>query len=168
MSGDDRPGANHALPLQQALEIRAIEVTDSTTGDAPMLHCLLEQMSSDEALASVIGDGAYDTKRCHGAIAQRQTPAMIPLSQERYAAISMVSPRARTPLARRHQITALIAQEVVPQPGASHAQCRAISQIVHIVNKRARARCGLGCFPMKYPEHDNTAGDVHAGNAASA
>jgi len=53
------------------LEIRAIEVTDNATGDAPMLPCLLGQIADDEAIASVSGDGAYDTKDCHEAIAQR-------------------------------------------------------------------------------------------------
>jgi len=53
------------------LEIRAIEVTDNATGDAPMLACLLEQISVDETIASVSGDGAYETKGCHEAIARR-------------------------------------------------------------------------------------------------
>lgn len=44
------------------LEIRAIEVTDNATGDAPMLPCLLDQIADDEAIASVSGEGAYDTK----------------------------------------------------------------------------------------------------------
>lgn len=48
------------------LEIRAIEVTDNATGDAPMLPCLLDQIADDEIIASVSGDGAYDTKSCHG------------------------------------------------------------------------------------------------------
>jgi hypothetical protein len=60
------------------LEIRAIEVTDNATGDAPMLPCLLEQVGQDEIIASVSGDGAYDTKGCHEAIAQRGAQAIIP------------------------------------------------------------------------------------------
>jgi hypothetical protein len=51
------------------LEIRAIEVTDNATGDAPMLPCLLNQISEDESIASVSGNGAYDTKLCHEAVA---------------------------------------------------------------------------------------------------
>lgn len=62
----------------QTLEIRAIEVTDSSTGDAPMLPCLLEQIPSNEPVVSVSGDGAYDTKLCHEAIARRQAEAVIP------------------------------------------------------------------------------------------
>ena len=60
------------------LEIRAIEVTDNATGDAPMLPCLLDQIASEEIIASVSGDGAYDTKGCHEAIAQRGAQAIIP------------------------------------------------------------------------------------------
>ena len=60
------------------LEIRAIEVTDNAIADAPMLPHLLEQIPSDETIASVGGDGAYDTKACHTAIALRGAMAIIP------------------------------------------------------------------------------------------
>ena len=60
------------------LEIRAIEVTDNSVGDAPMLPELLGQIPPDEPIASVSGDGAYDTKACHAAIAQRNAQAVIP------------------------------------------------------------------------------------------
>jgi hypothetical protein len=60
------------------LEVRAIEVTDNAIGDAPMLPELLSQIPSDEPIASVSGDGAYDTKACHAAIARRQAQAVIP------------------------------------------------------------------------------------------
>jgi len=59
-------------------EIRAIEVTDNATGDAPMLPCLLDQIADDEPIASVGGDGAYDTQGCHEAIARRGAEAIIP------------------------------------------------------------------------------------------
>jgi hypothetical protein len=61
------------------LEIRAIEVTDNATGDAPMLPCLLDQIADDETIASVSGDGAYDMKACHEAIARRGAQAIIPM-----------------------------------------------------------------------------------------
>ena len=61
-----------------SLEVRAIEVTDNSVGDAPMLPELLSQIPAEEAISSVGGDGAYDTKACHGAIAQRQAHAVIP------------------------------------------------------------------------------------------
>jgi hypothetical protein len=43
-----------------------------------MLPELLAQIPPDEALASVSADGAYDTKACHAAIAQRGAQAVIP------------------------------------------------------------------------------------------
>ena len=60
------------------LEIRAMEVTDNSIGDAPMLPNLLGQILPEEPIVSVSGDGAYDTKRCHEAIALRQADAVIP------------------------------------------------------------------------------------------
>ena len=60
------------------LEIRAIEVTDNSVGDAPMLPELLAQIPPDEAVASVSADGAYDTRACHAAIAQKDAQAVIP------------------------------------------------------------------------------------------
>jgi hypothetical protein len=59
------------------LEIRAMEVTDNSIGDAPVLPALLNQISVDERIASVSGDGAYDTEDCHEAIALRAAHAVI-------------------------------------------------------------------------------------------
>lgn len=59
-------------------EIRAIEVTDNRVGDAPMLPGRLAQIPLDEPITSVRGDGAYDTKGCHTAIAQRGAQAAVP------------------------------------------------------------------------------------------
>ena len=61
------------------LEIRAMEVTDNSIGDAPMLPNRLGQISTEEQIASVSGDGAYDKKGCHRAIALRQADAIIPI-----------------------------------------------------------------------------------------
>ena len=63
---------------EKTLEIRAAEFTTSNVGDAPMLPELLAQIPLDEPVASVGGDGAYDTKGCHAAIAQRGAQAVIP------------------------------------------------------------------------------------------
>jgi hypothetical protein len=54
---------------EETLEIRAIEVTSSSIGDAPMLPDLLNQNSPDQQIGSVTADGAYDTRKCHDAIA---------------------------------------------------------------------------------------------------
>jgi hypothetical protein len=63
----------------KSLEIRGIEVTTNQVGDAPMLPELLNQIPANEAIDSVKADGAYDTKDCHKAIAERQAEAIIPV-----------------------------------------------------------------------------------------
>jgi hypothetical protein len=63
----------------ETMEIRAVEVTPNSVGDAPMLPALLGQIDPEEAVLSVSGDGAYDTKGCHEAIALRQAQAIIPV-----------------------------------------------------------------------------------------
>jgi hypothetical protein len=44
----------------------------------PVLPALLSQIPANERIASVSGDGAYDTKDCHEAIALRAAQAIIP------------------------------------------------------------------------------------------
>jgi hypothetical protein len=63
---------------EETLEIRAVEITGSHIGDAPVLPDLLSQIPADEEIASVTADGAYDTRKCHDAIADRGAHAVIP------------------------------------------------------------------------------------------
>ena len=63
---------------EETLEIRAVEVTSSDIGDSPMLPELLAQIPADQDIASVTADGAYDTRKCHDAIAERGAYAVIP------------------------------------------------------------------------------------------
>ena len=60
------------------LEVRAVEVTGSNIGDAPMLPKLLNQIPSDQDIGSVTADGAYDTRKYHEAIATRDAHAVVP------------------------------------------------------------------------------------------
>lgn len=60
----------------QTLEIRAIEVSSNSVGDAPMLPEFLVQVAT--LIATVTGDGAYDTKACYAAIAAVGATAIIP------------------------------------------------------------------------------------------
>lgn len=60
------------------MEIRAAEFTTSDVGDAPMLPELLDQIPPDQEIASVTADGAFDTRKCHDAIAARGVAAIIP------------------------------------------------------------------------------------------
>ena len=63
---------------EQTLEIRALEITGSNVGDAPMLPELLNQIPPDVEIGSVTADGAYDTRKCHDAVADRGAQAVIP------------------------------------------------------------------------------------------
>ena len=63
---------------EETLEIRAIEVTSGSIGDAPMLPDLLNQIPPDQEVGSVTADGAYDTRKCHDAIAACRAHAVIP------------------------------------------------------------------------------------------
>ena len=62
----------------ETLEIRAIDITGSRIGDAPLLPDLLDQIPCDQPIAMVTVDGAYDTRACHAPIAARGAAAVIP------------------------------------------------------------------------------------------
>jgi hypothetical protein len=59
--------------------IRAVEFTPSRDGDSPVLPDLLEQIPEDEPIGTVTADGAYDTRRCHAAIIERQATVIMPI-----------------------------------------------------------------------------------------
>lgn len=63
---------------EETLEIRAVEFTTSDVGDAPMLPELLDQIPPEQEIGSVTADGAFDTRKCHDAIAARGAAAIIP------------------------------------------------------------------------------------------
>ena len=63
---------------EQTLEIRAAAFTTSDVGDAPMLPELIDQIPADQEIASVTADAAFDTRKCHDAIAARGAAAIIP------------------------------------------------------------------------------------------
>ncbi|SEN83319.1 Transposase DDE domain-containing protein [Loktanella fryxellensis] len=63
---------------EQTLEIRAAEITGSHIGDAPVPPYLLGQIPIGEEVGSVTAVGAYDTRKCHDAIAGRGAHAVIP------------------------------------------------------------------------------------------
>ena len=60
-------------------DIRAVEFTPSSDGDSPVLPDLLGQIPEGEQIGTVTADGAYDTRRCHTAIIDRQATAIIPI-----------------------------------------------------------------------------------------
>ena len=60
-------------------DVRAVEFTSSRQGDSPLLPDLLAQIPPEETIGTVTADGAYDTRRCHGAIIDRGAQAVIPI-----------------------------------------------------------------------------------------
>jgi IS5 family transposase len=68
----------HLAIDEATMEVRAVEITDSRTGDAPMLPGLLSQIPEGETIASITADGAYDGRACRDAIALRGAEAIIP------------------------------------------------------------------------------------------
>lgn len=73
---------NHIGVDEQTLKIRAIEITDSNVGEAPMLPELLSQILADVEIGSVTADGAHDTRERHDAVADRGAHAVIPPRKE--------------------------------------------------------------------------------------
>ena len=68
----------HLAIDEATMEVRAVEITDSRIGDAPMLPGLLSQIPEGEQIALVTADGAYDGRACRDAIADRGAEAIIP------------------------------------------------------------------------------------------
>ena len=60
-------------------DIRAVEFTPRSDGDSQILPELLGQIPDGEEIGTVTADGAYDTRRCHNAIIDRQATAIIPI-----------------------------------------------------------------------------------------
>ena len=63
---------------EETLEVRAVEITGSHISDAPVPPDLLSQITMNEEIGSITADGAYDTRKCHDAIADRGAHAVIP------------------------------------------------------------------------------------------
>lgn len=59
-------------------QICAALMTHQDVGDADVLPELLDQVPTDTPIDTVGGDGAYDTKQCHAAIAARDAQPSIP------------------------------------------------------------------------------------------
>ena len=68
----------HICIDEETLKARAVEVTGSNIGDAPILPKLLNQIPSDQDIGSITADGACDTRKCHEATAARDAHAVVP------------------------------------------------------------------------------------------
>ena len=69
----------HLAMDTETSDIRAVEFTPSRDGDSPILPELLDQIPAEEKIGTVTADGAYDSRRCHTAIVERQATAIIPI-----------------------------------------------------------------------------------------
>lgn len=63
---------------EETLEVQAVEIPGSHIGDTPILPDLRDQIPQHQEFSSVTADGAYDTRKCHDAIADRGAHAVIP------------------------------------------------------------------------------------------
>ncbi len=81
---------------EETLEIRAVGITTSNVGDAPMLPDVLDQIPPDQEIATVTADGAYDTRRCHNVIAARGAAAARHCARTNGASMAL-SRRVRLP-----------------------------------------------------------------------
>ena len=63
---------------EETPEFRAVSVTTSKVGGAPMLHDLMEQIPPEQEIATITADGAYDTRRLHNVIVARGAVVIIP------------------------------------------------------------------------------------------
>ena len=121
---------------EETLEIRAVGVTTSNVGDAPMLPDLLEQIPPDQEIATVTADGAYDTRRCHNVIAARGAAAVIP-------------PRKNAQLWKPTTAGAIARNEAVR---ACKYLGRALWRKLTGYHRRSRAETKpLGTFPSEIP-----------------
>ena len=56
---------------EETLGVRAVEIIGNNIDDVPILLELLDQTSADEEIGSVTSNGAYETQKCHEAVAAR-------------------------------------------------------------------------------------------------
>jgi IS5 family transposase len=86
-------------------DIRTAEFTPSRDGDSPVLPDLLSQIPEAEQIGTVTADGAYDTRRCHTAILERDAVPIIPIRKNARAwkeDCPAARPRNETLRATRH------------------------------------------------------------------
>jgi hypothetical protein len=77
LAGPDWPVPDFST-LCRRQKTLAVEFTPSRDGDSPVLPDLLGQILGDEQIGTVTADGAYDTRRCHRTIVERDAVPIIP------------------------------------------------------------------------------------------
>ncbi len=87
-------GKRHTGIDEETLQVRAIQVTRSGIGDAPMLPDLFIQFPSNQDLDGVAAKGAHDTGQSHDAVAARKAHAVVP-PRKIAKLLKPISPKAR-------------------------------------------------------------------------
>ena len=77
-------------------DIRAVEFTSSSDGDSPVLPELLDQIPEGEEIGTVTADGAYDTRRGHTAIIDRQATPTSGILLNRWRSCPPPDPQERS------------------------------------------------------------------------
>jgi len=62
-------------------DVRTVEFTSIRLGESALLTELLAQIPPDNTIKTVTANGAYNARRCHGAIVDRSTNGIIPISR---------------------------------------------------------------------------------------
>ena len=138
-------------------DIRAVEFTPSRDGDSPVLPELLDQVPKDEPIGTVTADGAYDTRRCHAAIAGRGAVPIIPIrrngrpwKEDGPAAVRAQRDPARDPPLRQGLLEAV---DGIPCPKSDRGQ-DALPQSLRREDRRTRPRPPNRRSPHPHRPHE--------------
>jgi hypothetical protein len=129
---------------EQTLEIRAAEFTTSDIGDAPMLPELLDQIPPEQEIATVTADGAFDTRKCHGAIAARGAAAFGP-ALEPVAGMPSLPPRKNAKPCKPDTAGAIARNEILR---TSKRLGRTIWRRWSGYHRRSRAETKMHCVKL--------------------
>lgn len=88
---------------EKTLEVRAVEITASHIGDAPVLPDLPGQIPPDAEIGCVTADGAYDTRKCHDAIAERGAHAASGILSDQWRSCPPPAAQEREAVEDRHR-----------------------------------------------------------------
>ena len=144
-------------------DIRAVEFTPSSDGDSPVLPELLDQIPEGEQIGTVTADGAYDTRRCHTAIIDRQATPIIPIRKNGRSwkeDCPAATARNETLRATRHYGKGVLdAMGGIPRPKPDRGE-DALSQSLRRSHRR-RSPLSLGPMALQWLTPDRQTAEIH-------